>query len=246
MQHHEALATPDGKCRDCGGRKTCVQCEGAGRYAPYRPTRERRLSASTGHALCPACEGTRECTVCHGTNITDQGRCSACDYGECDECNGTGQVPFEELPPFAVAELFGGPRATLTLEMGNEHAPDDPIGRERISVGTERGVSYEHRRNGVRARSGKLGYAETAAIFVDLVKSGFPQMPKHNIPPGASLMTLTLDVEGKPPQKVSFQSFFAYDQPGYGELLPKLEALATALRKDDVSKLSGWGFEPVS
>ncbi len=43
-----------------------------------------------------------------------------------------------------------------------------------------------------------------------------------------------------------FQSFFAYDQPGNGELLGELESLAKALRTGDGETPARWGFESVT
>jgi hypothetical protein len=53
---------------------------------------------------------------------------------------------------------------------------------------------------------------------------------------------MTLRREADRTEEVRFQSFFALDLPGYGELVAELESLAAALRTGNPEELAFWGF----
>jgi hypothetical protein len=228
-----------GECPTCKGSKLCFQCRGKGQWVPPRIERPLRTTADAGFAVCSACNGTRYCQVCGGTTIADEGgACSACESGACDLCHDAGQVP---LGTDGDPTMNASNTVRLILEMGSEFAPDDPIGREILSVAENGDVSYEHRRKGTRARHGMISEERVAKLLEYLAQSTFPDIPEHSIPPGASLMTLRR--EGRSAAEATFRSYFAYRLPGYGDLLRACEQLATALRKDDAAALAAWGFK---
>lgn len=252
LQDMPGMMTPRAACGRCNGSGKCRDCSGVGHYAPYRPVRPLRTRPDPGFALCPACKGTRECNVCFGTTVTDEGNCQSCDYGTCDICNGTGQEKGVDESPSphgqqsatqatrTPAAVMG--RALLTIEMGSEHAPDDPIGRERLTITSDGTLSYQHRWRGAGAElAGAVSPERATELFAHVTRSGFPAIPSHSIPPGASLVVMKLD--GEKHEEVTFSSHFAEDLPGYGQLLAAVDSLTSALRKDDAAALAAWGFK---
>jgi len=258
-----ALATPSGKCESCGGAKTCVQCRGAGRYAPYRPVRLTRDTPDPGFVICPACNGSLECTVCWGTTVTeDGGTCMSCDHGACDECDQTGQVPVGELARFespprtdATAVLRAAtaePRAaaladpsiarTITFEQGHPTAADSPWGFQRVRISTAGDLEYEHRsRSGQRVVRGRVDVARARGVFAALARTRFPEPPQATFKPGTSVLALTV---APPGARVLIDYFDGLDMDGYRDVIRELSGLNNALREGDQDALKPWWFEP--
>jgi hypothetical protein len=207
----------------------------------------KRTIPDPGMAVCPFCKGTGRCSVCQGTARLDDGRpCPECDYGTCSDCKGEGQLEASRVA--SLLRDLGFPTSqALTIDMGDEYAPDAPWGAERLRVTSDGTLTYEHRHRGERRTvRGAIERTRAASIFDHLARSTFPVMPKHPFPPGASIMTLRREADRT--EEVRFQSFFALDLPGYGELVTELESLAAALRTGNPEELASWGFHegPVS
>jgi len=123
--------------------------------------------------------------------------------------------------------IDGGPR--LTYEEGQEYAPDDPWGLECLELAEDGTFTYRRRRVGqlVYTRVGAIGMDRSQAIFADLARSSFPEVPAHLSPPGPSMVSISM----APDRTVSLYRKFGMGLDGYREAITELTAIVSEARE---------------
>jgi len=116
---------------------------------------------------------------------------------------------------------------TLAYEEGQEHAPDDPWGLERLTLDRQGSFTYERRQRGrlVAAHAGRVERDRAERVFADLARSAFPDVPAHAFPPGPSTATLALGA-----YRVTLARRFGRTLDGYREVLHALAELTSEAR----------------
>ncbi len=117
--------------------------------------------------------------------------------------------------------------ARLTVAAGSAHAPDDPFGREVLVVSTDGSFTYTRERGGTVTRRGRVDPGHVERLVDGLRAAGYPRAPRHDIPPGASLVQVAL-AAGPP---VDLDLYAARGWPGYGPVLQWFEAVCAWLRR---------------
>jgi hypothetical protein len=122
-------------------------------------------------------------------------------------------------------------RRSLSVTFNASGSPESPYGRERLQLRDDGRLRYErwfaadHIERTVRATGGA-----TSEVFAALDASTFPDVAKHNIPPGASLVEIQVeDVGGA--RLASLHLYKGLTFPGYGDVLRRMTDWATALRQ---------------
>ena len=120
-----------------------------------------------------------------------------------------------------------GPR--LTYEEGQENAPDAPWGLECLELAEDGAFTYRRRRAGqlVCSRVGAIGVDRAKAIFADLARSSFPNVPAHRSPPGPSMVSISMS----PDRTVSLSQRFGMSLDGYREAISELTAVMSEVRE---------------
>jgi hypothetical protein len=120
----------------------------------------------------------------------------------------------------------------LTFKFGSEWAPDSPYGQDVLELEADGRFRFENRMRGeIRQSTGRAEPAVVAEVDAGLSAAGFPALPAHPIPPGASLVELLVDGPSGASQKALMHYFSALKLPGYGELIRRFQAWATWLRE---------------
>jgi hypothetical protein len=140
---------------------------------------------------------------------------------------------------------YGSPqRDSITLEIGNEHAPDSPHGTERVTVTPDGRIEYAQRNRGAtRDGVGTAGDALWEALTSAVSKTTFPKPPQESFVPGGAMMRLT--VEGDRSGQVLLDYYDALEMAGYGEITSIVGAIAAAFRSGDFEPLARWNLKPV-
>ncbi|HLU62252.1 MAG TPA: hypothetical protein VKZ99_07870 [Gammaproteobacteria bacterium] len=114
---------------------------------------------------------------------------------------------------------------------GSEWAPDDPWGREVLRVESGGAFEYENRHRGSGKRvEGVINAGQLREIGAHFVVAGYPAVPEHDIPPGASV--ISFDVEGRGARhRLQMDYYAAKKFPGYRELLLRFERWTQVLRE---------------
>ena len=115
----------------------------------------------------------------------------------------------------------------IRYQAGNEHSPSDPFGQETLLIEADGALTYTRRRAGQEwTRAARLSAEALGQLRADLQASGFPAVPPHNIPPGASLIVLQQDE-----QQALLDFYKGKTFPGYREVIQRLDACAQWLRR---------------
>lgn len=205
-----------------------------------------RTVADPGFRLCDNCDGTRRCPVCKGHGYLLDAprvngrlgapRCPDCDWGNCEQCHGEGQLPADWKPPLDPPKVD-----TITFEQGHESAADSPWGFQRVRVSTDGQLEYEHRsRAGKRVVRGTVDGERVKALRREFSRTTFPQKPQETFQPGSSIIRLTTT---PPTYSVLIDYFDGMKMDGYREIIRELSELNNALREDKNEALSMWRFE---
>jgi len=145
-------------------------------------------------------------------------------------------VHFLQLPIPARGKTGGPMNVTtedifFTFEMGSEYAPDSPHGREVLALRTNGALTYQaHRGSITREESSTADPREIERIRKHLAEAQFPEIPDHTIPPGGSLVAITVR-EGSKECKVIMQYHLAGSFEGYREIISMTDAWLAAFRK---------------
>jgi hypothetical protein len=112
---------------------------------------------------------------------------------------------------------------------GNEHNPADPFGRVVITIGDDDVVTLEHfTRQGNATHTADLGPGVTDEIKAALARGGFPEVPPHEIPGGASLRRLDIVTDGGS-EHATVEDFFGKQLEGYQDAFAILDSLTLQL-----------------
>jgi hypothetical protein len=115
----------------------------------------------------------------------------------------------------------------IRYQIGSEHSPSDPYGQESLLIDDDGTLTYTRRRVGqVWTRTAHVSADALGQIRTDLQVGGFPVVPAHSIPPGASLTVLQVDA-----QEVMFDFYKGKTFPGYRDAIRRLDAYTQWLRR---------------
>jgi hypothetical protein len=129
----------------------------------------------------------------------------------------------------------------VLFEIGSENAPDSPFGSERIRFTPDGAIHYEQiNRGSGRAAVGGVDPALWTSLMVALAKTSFPARPERDLPPGGSIVVLT--VTGRRSGRVLLEYYDALEMEGYGEIVAPLANLCDAIRTNDQKKLAELGY----
>lgn len=143
-----------------------------------------------------------------------------------------------ERPPRSVSIV-----ETIAFDEGDEFAPDAPWGAERLTLSGGGAFKYERRHRGsTEGCRGTVDLAVIRRIEGLIAAAGFPQIPDHRLPPGASAVTLTVVAPGMEPTSLTFHRYFAARVPGYRDLVDALAGLNAALRSKDPAQIRAAGL----
>lgn len=121
----------------------------------------------------------------------------------------------------------------LVFVAGAEWAPDSPLGLDRFQLDAAGQFRYEnHVRGEMRSTTGTLSAEALAEIEAHLAEAAFPEVPPHDIPPGASLVEITV-ADSEATRTARMDRFAAMSFPGYRELLLRFERWTAWLRAGD-------------
>ncbi len=134
----------------------------------------------------------------------------------------------------------GSEHFSITLEQGNEAAPDSPWGYQRVAVTANGQVEYEQRARGrTETLRGRINREKVASLQEALRKTTFPQPPQATFVPGSSICALT---RSPPAERVLIDYFDGARMEGYRDVLRELAALRNALREGNIEVLASWQF----
>jgi hypothetical protein len=116
----------------------------------------------------------------------------------------------------------------ITFEQGHEHAPDARWGLQRVELSEDGSYGYQQRRAGqvVQTGSGTIDAGRAKAIFANLARSTFPEVPAHPFPPGASVLTISMP----PDRSTSLDRRFGLGLDGYREAISELMTIVSEAR----------------
>jgi len=157
--------------------------------------------------------------------------------------NGEPSPPHRIQPRRWVAPPHTSMIDTIAFEEGDEFAPDAPWGAERLTLSSGGAFTYERRHLGsTEGCRGTVDLAIVRRIEELIAAAGFPQIPDHRLPPGASAVTLTVMTPDVEPTSLTFDRYFAEKVPGYGDLVDVLAGLDAALRSKDPAQIRAAGL----
>jgi len=135
----------------------------------------------------------------------------------------------------------GEPAGEILFEIGNEHAPDNPFGRERVRLSPTGAIHYEQiRRDGLRVADGRVAPSPWASFVEALSAAGFPASPQKGIRPGAG--PVRLRSSGIIVGDVLLDPRDALKMDGYRVVVGTLMDLCEALRTADSQRLASLGY----
>lgn len=118
----------------------------------------------------------------------------------------------------------------IIYSSGSEWAPDGPWGREILRIEASGYFSYENRHRGSGKRvEGVINASQLREIGDHFRLAGYPSVPDHDIPPGASVVAFDVDAAGER-HCLQMDYYAAKKFPGYRELLLRFERWTQALR----------------
>jgi hypothetical protein len=121
------------------------------------------------------------------------------------------------------------PHNVLWFTIGNEHNPGDPFGRVVLTIDDANHLVLEHyARQGNSSCTADVGAGVVDDIRAALARGGFPQVPRHQIPAGATMRQLELVTDGEP-QYAMVEDFFGKQLEGYRDAFAILDSLTLQL-----------------
>jgi hypothetical protein len=120
--------------------------------------------------------------------------------------------------------------------VGNENNPGDPFGRSELVIepdGTARLVHHFSRVRTVGAWTGRVDPAALDGFQVALERAGFPATPTSQFVAGATLRSLTVEVDGTSQQAIG-DWHGSSKLPGYAEAFDVLDGIIRQLSGDTV------------
>src|SRR5438105_14707525 len=108
-------------------------------------------------------------------------------------------------------------RGHICYSVGNPQNPGDPWGRSDLEIDTDGTTRLAHQsRQGEQAWSGRFTALEE--LFAALESAGFPDVPRHPVPAGATVCTLSIG-----DSTAYIERHAARKMPGYGDAFRLLE-----------------------
>jgi hypothetical protein len=153
---------------------------------------------------------------------------------ECEWSSGPShlsELPASSLPFDSVAVLAADVPIQLTYGFGNERNPVDPVGRFELEVKPDGTLRLEHhaRFAKIQVWTGRATPEALDRLWAAIKHAGFPQVPKHALPPDATIRRLS--VETASAKQTAYVEWHAVtDLPGYREAFAILDAMIAELR----------------
>ena len=125
-------------------------------------------------------------------------------------------------------------RAQIAYGVGNEHDPGDPYGRNELVIEVDGRARLDHyTRGGHSAWAGKVGSHDLDGIWGALEQAGFPLVPKHFVPPGSTIRSLSVGVGAE--RQSAYVTWDATPTlPGYNAAFGILDSIVRQLRDEAV------------
>jgi hypothetical protein len=130
-------------------------------------------------------------------------------------------------------------RGRLSYSVGNENNPGNPFGRSDLAIATDGSARLEHTARGgaKRAWTGRVAASALDRLWAALGRSGFPAVPQHPIPGGATMRVLTIEPGGGAKQGAYVEWSAAAKLPGYDEAFALLDAVEHLLSGRSVARV---------
>lgn len=129
-----------------------------------------------------------------------------------------------------VVHLAPAPDLRVVYQSGNAHNPGDPVGAVALTITADGAVQIEHTAPGgavERAFTGTTTLAVIERILEHLTAAGFPSVPAHRIPAGASLRNLYVECGGQSAHAAPTAWNAVVNLPGYREAYQLLDSITT-------------------
>lgn len=126
-------------------------------------------------------------------------------------------------------EREAGDTDDLRYEAGHDYAPDARWGMERISVA--RGGAFTYRQSFREVVTGTvrgdIGAERASALFAALARSSFPSVPAHQLPPGGSMVRVSIGAL----HTGWVDRYFVAELDGFGDAIATLDELVGDARR---------------
>ena len=133
------------------------------------------------------------------------------------------------VPVFRFRRSAIRPGQALWYTIGNEFNPGDPFGRIVLTIDDAHHATLEHHwMQGNGAWEGDVAPGFLEDVRAALARGGFPHVPPHPVPGGATFRQVEL-VAADDPQYAMLEERFGMQSEGYKDAFVVLDALATAL-----------------
>ena len=122
----------------------------------------------------------------------------------------------------------------LEYNAGLENAPGDPFGRTELVIEADGTARLVHKHVGaVHTWTAKVDVATLRAVWAELERGGFPEIPKHPVPGGSAMRTLLAHV-GHEKQGGQIAWNAAAKLPGFHEAFAMLDSIVRQISEDTV------------
>lgn len=140
---------------------------------------------------------------------------------------------FDALTPEPTPTAVAADRPRLSYSAGIESAPGNPFGAAELVIEPDGSARLDHRRHGEhRAWTGTIDGAVLDRVLAALERGGFPDVPRHPVPAGATMRRLVVTPADGEPRGALVAWHAAKDLPGYDEAFAALDSLARQMSMD--------------
>lgn len=124
--------------------------------------------------------------------------------------------------------MYPADQPLFVYQIGNEYAPDDPFGRETLSLTTEGKLTYERQHRGqVWQQQTNLESHVQETLKVALADIDTASTSRQQYPPGASLVQIRYG-----DQRVTVDYHQGQKLPGYAQIIQIMDAYVQAFRQE--------------
>jgi hypothetical protein len=131
-------------------------------------------------------------------------------------------------------------RGRVTYNVGVETNPGNPFGRSVLAIESDGKVRLDHHTRGGGAKQAWTGRVDPGALdrlWAAIEQSGFPDVPKHPVPAGATIRNLGVERSGAPKQSALVAWHAAAKLPGYAEAFKLLDQIVRQLSGNSVDRV---------
>jgi hypothetical protein len=131
-------------------------------------------------------------------------------------------------------------RGRLSYMVGNVHNPGNPFGRSELSIepdGQTRLVHFPRGGGPASMWTARTAPAVLEAMWTGLDQAGFPAVPKHAIPGGATMRALAMEETSGALQSVMVEWNAGTKLPGYTETFKLLDQVIRQITADAVKRV---------